>query len=102
MANLLKRRKRDISWWSLLWIGPAVILLLIFFIYPLVMTIEFSFQNGDATRFVGLKNYQLIFTNPGMVEVLKNNLLWLVLGTVLTVGLGLVIAVLIDRVKIES
>jgi alpha-glucoside transport system permease protein len=102
MVNLLKRRKRDIIWWSLLWIAPAVILLLIFFIYPLVMTIEFSFQNGDATRFVGLKNYQLIFTNPGMIEVLKNNLLWLVLGTVLTVGFGLVIAVLIDRVKIES
>ncbi len=102
MTNLPKRRKQDIIWWSLLWIAPAVILLLVFFIYPLVMTIAFSFQNGDATRFVGLKNYQLIFTNSGMIEVLKNNLLWLVLGTVLTVGLGLVIAVLIDRVKIES
>jgi alpha-glucoside transport system permease protein len=79
-----------------------VILLLLFFIYPLVMTIVFSFQNADTTRLVGLKNYQLIFTNAGMIEVLKNNLLWLVLGAVLTVGLGLVIAVLIDRVKIES
>ncbi len=102
MTNLPKRREQDIIWWSLLWIAPAVILLLVFFIYPLIMTIVFSFQNGDATRFVGLKNYQLIFTNSGMIEVLRNNLLWLVLGTVLTVGLGLVIAVLIDRVKIES
>jgi alpha-glucoside transport system permease protein len=103
MTNyLLRRRKRDITWWFLLWIAPAVILLLIFFIYPLVMTIAFSFQNADSTRFVGLKNYQVIFTNPAMIEVLKNNLLWLVLGTVFTVGLGLVIAVLIDRVKIES
>ena len=37
-----------------------------------------------------------------MLEVLRNNLLWLVLATLLTVGLGLIIAVLIDRVKIES
>jgi alpha-glucoside transport system permease protein len=102
MINFLKKRNRHINWWSLLWITPAVILLLIFFIYPLVLTIEFSFQNGDSTRFVGLKNYQLIFTNPLMIEVLKNNLLWLVLGTILTVGLGLVVAVMIDRVKIES
>src|SRR5436305_14214651 len=102
MTSPGKRRKQDNIWWSLLWVAPAVILLLIFFIYPLVMTIEFSFQNMDSTRFVGLRNYQIIFTNPVMIEVLRNNLLWLVLGTVLTVGLGLVIAVLIDRVKIES
>ena len=102
MTNLPRSRKRNTIWWSLLWIAPAVLLLLLFFIYPLVMTIEFSFQNADSTRFVGLKNYQFIFTNAAMIEVLRNNLLWLVLGTVLTVGLGLVIAVLIDRVKIES
>src|SRR2546421_2295220 len=102
MTSPGKRRKQDNIWWSLLWIAPAVILLLIFFIYPLVTTIAFSFQNADSTRFVGLKNYQVIFTNPGMIEVLKNNLLWLALGTVLTVGLGLIVAVLIDRVKIES
>jgi alpha-glucoside transport system permease protein len=98
MRNVLKRR----NWWFLLWIAPAVILLLFFFIYPLLLTIQFSFQNGDSTRFVGLKNYQVIFTNPLMVEVLKNNLLWLVLATLLAVGLGLMIAILIDRVKIES
>ena len=101
MTNLLKKGRRDITWWFLFWIAPAVILLLIFFVYPLINTIVISFQNADSTRFVGLKNYQGIFTSPSMIEVLRNNLLWLVLGTVLTVGLGLIIAVLIDRVKIE-
>ena len=101
-TNLLKKGKRDSIWWSLLWIAPAVILLLFFFIYPFIMTIVFSFQNADSTQFVGLKNYQTIFTDPGMIEVLRNNLLWLVLGTLLTVGLGLVIAALVNRVKIES
>jgi alpha-glucoside transport system permease protein len=33
---------------------------------------------------------------------LRNNVLWLVVGTIFTVGLGLVVAVLVDRVKIES
>ena len=53
-------------------------------------------------RFVGLTNYANIFTNHEMLEVLRNNLLWLVLGTLLAVLLGLVTAVLADRVRIES
>lgn len=65
-------------------------------------TIWLSFFSNDSSRFVGLANYAYIFTNPGMLEVLRNNLLWLVLGTLLTVFLGLVTAVLADRVRIES
>jgi alpha-glucoside transport system permease protein len=97
-----KKGGRGISWWALAWIAPAVILLLIFFIYSLGQTIVWSLQNADSTRLVGLRNYVQVFTQPDLLDVLKNNLLWLVLGTVLTVGLGLVVAVMVDRVKIES
>lgn len=93
---------RGISWLALLWIAPAVILIVLFFIYPLIQTIIFSLENADSSAFVGLKNYQFVFTDSTMLEALRNNLLWLVLGTVLTVGLGLVVAVLVDRVKIEA
>src|SRR5579859_6129571 len=96
------RRRRAFPWSPWLWVGPAVVLVLIFFVYPLIVTILYSFQNADSTQFVGLKNYQTIFTDSNMLDVLKNNLLWLVLGTLLTVGLGLIVAVLVDRVKIES
>jgi alpha-glucoside transport system permease protein len=93
---------RGISWLALLWIAPAVILIVLFFIYPLIQTLIYSFENADSSAFIGLKNYQFVFTDSTMLEALRNNLLWLVLGTVLTVGLGLVVAVLVDRVKIES
>jgi alpha-glucoside transport system permease protein len=96
------RKGRGISWWALAWIAPAVILMLLFFIYPFIQTIIWSFQNADSTASVGLRNYVNVFTQPGLLEVLRNNALWLVLATVLTVGLGLVVAVLVDRVKIES
>jgi alpha-glucoside transport system permease protein len=94
--------REGISWSAWLWIAPAVILLAIFFLYPFIATFVFSFQNADSSQFVGLRNYVRIFTDPNMLDVLKNNLLWLVLGTILTVGLGLIVAVLVDRVKIES
>ena len=96
------RKGRGISWWALAWIAPAVILMLLFFIYPFIQTIIWSFQNADSTASVGLRNYVNVFTQPGLLEVLRNNALWLVLATVLTVGLGLIVAVLVDRVKIES
>src|SRR5438309_3023573 len=85
-----------------LWIAPAVLCIVVFLFYPMLNTIWLSFFNDDSSRFVGLTNYAYIFTNSGMLEVLRNNLLWLVLGTILTVLLGLVTAVLTDRVHIES
>jgi alpha-glucoside transport system permease protein len=91
-----------ISWSAWFWIAPALILLGVFFIWPLIDTVILSLENRDSTVFVGLKNYTSIFTQPDLLSVLKNNLLWLVVATILTVGLGLLVAVLVDRVKIES
>jgi len=100
------RRWEGVTWSAWLWIAPAVILLLVFFIYPLVQTIILSFQKtdllGNVTGFVGWKNYQQVFTDASLLGAIKNNLIWLVLATTLTVGLGLLIAVLVDRVKIEA
>jgi alpha-glucoside transport system permease protein len=88
-----------IAW---VWIAPAVFFAVLFLIYPVLNTIWLSFFNDTSTRFVALKNFSRIFTDPAMLEILRNNALWLVLGTVATVFLGLVIAVLVDRVRIES
>jgi alpha-glucoside transport system permease protein len=68
----------------------------------MLSTVVWSFENADSSQFVGLRNYQRIFTDANMLDILKNNLLWLVLATILTVGLGLIVAVLVDRVKIEG
>jgi alpha-glucoside transport system permease protein len=90
------------SWTAWFWIAPALVLLGVFFVWPLLDTVILSLQNKDSTTFVGLKNYGTIFSNPDLLDVLKNNLLWLVVATALTVGLGLLVAVLVDRVRIES
>jgi alpha-glucoside transport system permease protein len=71
----------------------------------MILTIYTSFQRtdtlGNVLGFVGLKWYVQIFTDPANLEILRNNVLWLVVATTLTVGLGLIVAVLVDRVKIE-
>jgi alpha-glucoside transport system permease protein len=92
-------RERLIPW---IWIAPALFFLIVFLLYPLIKTVVLSFMNSDSSSFVGFKNFGLIFTSSAFIEVLENNLLWLVVGTAATVVLGLVIAVLVDRVRIES
>jgi alpha-glucoside transport system permease protein len=84
------------------WLLPGLFLLVVFLIYPVVNTIVLSFKNADSSAFVGLKNYAYIFTDPSMLIVLRNNGLWLVFFTLVTVTLGLLIAVLTNRVKYEA
>jgi alpha-glucoside transport system permease protein len=100
------RRRRDFTWSALLWVAPTVILIAVFFIWPMIITIITSFEStdnlGNVTGFAGLKWYRNIFTDPNNLIVLRNNVLWLIVGTIFAVGLGLIVAVLVDRVKIES
>jgi alpha-glucoside transport system permease protein len=61
-----------------------------------------SFQNDIGQGFVGMENYIFALTDRIMVEAFRNNLLWMVVGTSVSVGLGLLIAVLADRTRFES
>mgnify|MGYP003289277682 CR=1 FL=1 len=90
-----------------LWLLPAIAFLFIFLVYPTIGTIIRSFESkgnilGENTKFIGLDNYVWFFTDGRALSALKNNVLWLVFLTLFTVGLGLFIAVLVDRVRYES
>jgi alpha-glucoside transport system permease protein len=94
------RRRGTIRPW--LWLTPALVFLAVFLVYPTIGTIIKSFQNTAGTKFVGLDNYVYFFTSPSTLGALKNNLLWVILLTLFTVGFGMLIAVLVDRVRYES
>lgn len=93
------RRKQLFAW---IWVAPAILFVLIFLVYPTIETIWISFFNDDSSSFVGTKNYAQIFTDSTSLDLLRNNLLWLVLATAGTVFLGLIIAMLVDRARLES
>ncbi len=92
-------RSRAIAW---AWLAPALLCLGAFLVYPVVRTSVLSFMNADSSAFLGLENYKAIFTQRDTLIVLRNNLLWVFLFTSLTVGLGLVLAVLTERVPYEA
>ena len=93
-------RTKKITPW--LYIGPATFLLFFFLVYPSINTAYISFFNYNSEKFVGIKNYLYCFTNEIMLNSFRNNTLWVIVFVPLTVFLGLIIAVLADRVKYES
>jgi alpha-glucoside transport system permease protein len=95
----VSRRGRWSSW---LWLLPALLFIAVFLIYPVIDTFRLSVLNAKSTAFVGLDNYIYIFTSTVTQNTLLNNLLWLVLFTLLSVGLGLLFAVLAGRVRYEA
>lgn len=80
---------------------PALVILAFFLVYPAVHTIILSLGDKTGEGFAGFSNYRFVFTNRTMQSALRNNLLWVVVFTAGTVGLGLTMAVLLDRVKYE-
>lgn len=89
--------KKDLIW--ILIIGCLVLYVLI---VPVIKALSSALKGADVKELVLLENYKFAFTDPQMLIVFRNNLLWLILGTFFSVFLGLIIAVLADRTKFEK
>lgn len=92
-------RKAGIRPWF--YVGPALLVLGFYLVYPTIDTLRLSFFGANSENFVGLENYVFAFTSPTMLQAFKNNAYWLVGFTGLTVIGGLIVAVLVDKVKYE-
>ena len=88
--------------WITLFVGPALFFITLYLLYPSIHTIILSFMGRKSDSFVGLENYIYAFTSKTMLTAFTNNLLWLIFFTLFTVGIGLILAILVDRVKYEQ
>ena len=83
----------------LVFLVPAVALLLIGLIYPAVRTLILSFMDGNSENFVGFDNYIWPFERPEILQVLINTAIWVFVVPTVSTFIGLVIAYLTDRMK---
>lgn len=97
LSRLPRRRQALLRPWC--WLAPALLLLGGFLLYPLAQTLLDSFRGADGAGWVGLENYAFAFTDPSMRSAIQNNLLWLGFFASVSVGVGLMMAVLTDRVR---
>ncbi|MEU3157468.1 sugar ABC transporter permease [Streptomyces griseoincarnatus] len=82
-----------------LFLLPALVLLGALVVYPIGYSVIRSFYDQSGDSFAGFDNYQALFTDDGIRTALKNNILWVVFAPTVATALGLIFAVLTERVR---
>src|SRR5215469_4279651 len=85
----------------LLWLGPAIALIGVVVLWPVVVMLQSSFQQIGGEGFVagynGITNYRNLFHEPDFVSVLLRTLIWVVVVVALTVLISLGLAQLFNQ-----
>lgn len=82
-----------------LFLLPALVLLGALVVYPIGYSVVRSFYDQQGDGFAGFDNYKALFTDDGIRMALKNNVIWVVFAPTVATALGLVFAVLTERVR---
>ncbi len=82
---------------GLLLILPAVLLVAISLIYPFLGAIQLSFMNSSLNEFVGIQNYQAIFSGNAFWSTVVKSFLWTIANLVLQGVVGIGVALLLHR-----
>jgi alpha-glucoside transport system permease protein len=111
MVPKIMKQGRLAPWYYLL---PALLIMGVFVLYPMIGTLRLSFLDAHSVKSAAttcipgqpcwgiFENYRYALTDPLMLTALRNNALWLLIMVPATVIIGLMFAVLADRVRYES
>ncbi|QQM44119.1 ABC transporter permease subunit [Streptomyces liliifuscus] len=91
-----RRRARIIA---LAFVFPALLLLGALVVYPVLFSVGRSFFDASGNRFVGGDNYTEMFRDPATLKAVRNTAIWVVVAPTLLTGLGLVLAVLVEKIR---
>ncbi|MDS1268967.1 ABC transporter permease subunit [Lipingzhangella sp. LS1_29] len=86
-------------WLGAVFLLPALVFLGAFMLYPIGYSAWRSLFDASGDTFVGLDNYVTIFTNPDTFIALRNNVIWVVVAPIVVTAVGLVFAVLTERIR---
>ncbi|WPP29189.1 ABC transporter permease subunit [Streptomyces sp. CL7] len=92
----LRRRGRIVA---LLFVLPALLLLGALVVYPVLFSVGRSLFDASGTEFVGGENYAEMFRDPATLKAVRNTAIWVVVAPTLLTGLGLILAVLVEKVR---
>ncbi|HYI33962.1 MAG TPA: sugar ABC transporter permease [Glaciibacter sp.] len=84
-------------------ITPLMLMTTVFFLFPLANAIYYAFVDFNGYNlnppFIGLDNFTELFRDPNLWPALKNNVIWIIIGTVAPLVIGLTLALLMWAVK---
>ncbi|RCH68320.1 sugar ABC transporter permease [Streptomyces sp. SDr-06] len=87
------------TWIAAVFLLPALVLLGALVVYPIGFSIYRSFFDQSGHGFAGIDNYKTLFTDHTIRTAVKNNAIWVVCAPTIATALGLIFAVLTERVR---
>ncbi|HEX9693839.1 MAG TPA: sugar ABC transporter permease [Actinomycetota bacterium] len=82
-----------------IFVGPALVILSVFLVYPVINTILISFKDAQSQSYVGLENFRFVFTDHDMLVSIRNTAGWIIIVPLFSVTIGLAFATLADRLR---
>ncbi|AKA04163.1 ABC transporter permease [Streptomyces noursei ZPM] len=99
-AGARRRGVAGTRWWvAAVFLLPALVLLGALVVYPIGFSVYRSLFDASGDGFVGLGNYGAMFSDEGIRTALRNNVVWVVVAPTASTALGLIFAVLTERVR---
>ncbi|MFD7540763.1 carbohydrate ABC transporter permease [Streptomyces sp. NPDC059819] len=87
------------KWIAAVFLLPALVLLGALVVYPIGFSVYRSFFDQSGHSFAGIDNYKTLFTDHTIRTAVKNNAIWVVCAPTIATVLGLIFAVLTERVR---
>ncbi len=98
--SLSRQNRRNKYRIGYLFILPALLMYMVFVLYPFFRTFQISLTDWNGfdpvMRFIGLENYVQLLNDPQLWAALGRNIYWIVFGSIGAIGLGLVLALLVS------
>lgn len=95
------RSKASLTGWA--FVGLAVIMIFVFYFYPMFQALLLSFKSGTGMNldFVGLDNYKRLFTDTTFRTALANTFIYLIIQVPVMIILALFISVLLNNSELK-
>jgi ABC-type sugar transport systems, permease components len=93
------RERRTVA---VLFLAPALLVLAVLVVWPIVNTVWLSLHDSSGSRFVGLDNYVEMFQATETRRAIVNNMIWVVVAPTVVTLLGLIFAVLTERIRLAT
>src|SRR5687767_6957649 len=105
-----RRRERRVAWQQTriawLFIAPAVLMVTLFLLTPVVFNVILSFTKwqkfSGLDQFAGFNNYARLFRVPYFSEALGNTAMWVVGAVIFPLAVGLGLALLLRNIPFQE
>jgi alpha-glucoside transport system permease protein len=98
----MRRIRRERRVIATLFLAPALVMLAVLVVWPFVNTFWLSLHGPGGTGFVGLANYATMVRAPETRRAITNNVIWVVVAPTVVTVLGLMFAVLTERIRAST